>query len=277
LRHPQRKFLRRKAGLLACAVVVASLATPSVAQVRPANYVMKSNQTSKRGIGSAKRLSGITHVYHIFCNDAKSSWSPSERSDVLQRMQDGCRFISSESRRHQVGVTFVDHVGASVRVKGAIPEKVQVNHVWTENVIRKAARCAASELVKRTKNGHGTDNVMICLHVNKAALSYNLAFYDNVDRIYEAERMVCFSSYPDGRETAAATYAHEVLHLFGAGDLYFPYDRDVDRKNRAAQLFPNDVMYRVDYDLGRLDVGPYTAFRVGWISRLDPRYEVFND
>jgi hypothetical protein len=152
-----------------------------------------------------------------------------------------------------------------------------VNHVWTENVIRRSAGSSAVELVKRTKDQHETDNVIICLHVNKPALSYNLAYYDNVDRLYGAERMICFSSYPDGRQTAAATYAHEILHLFGAGDLYFPYDRDDARKDRAARLFPNDVMYRVDYDLNRLDVGAYTAFRVGWTNKLDPRYEVFDD
>ena len=89
--------------------------------------------------------------------------------------------------------------------------------------------------------------------------------------------MICFSRYPDGRLTAAATYAHEILHVFGAGDLYFPYDGDGKRKAEARRLFPNDVMFRVDYKLDRLNVGPFTAYRIGWTQSLDPKLRVFED
>ena len=85
--------------------------------------------------------------------------------------------------------------------------------------------------------------------------------------------MVCFATYPDRRLTSAATYAHEILHLFGAGDLYFPYDDTLIRKDRAPRAFPNDVMYRVDYDLHQLDVGVFTAYRVGWRSILEPKFD----
>ena len=42
-------------------------------------------------------------------------------------------------------------------------------------------------------------------------------------------------------------------------------------------LFPNDVMYRVDYDISRLSVGAYTAFRVGWLDNLPEAYRSFED
>lgn len=238
---------------------------------------MKSNQPSKRMMGSAKSLDGRVHVCHIFCDDDESQWSESDRAEVLRRMKAGFRFISNQSRRHDVRVTFVEHESPTIRVKKTIPKKVQVNHIWTENVVRKASGTSSTKFVKRIKEQQDTDDVIICLHVNKPALSYNLAFYKNVDRVYDAERMVCFAFYPDGRPTAAATYAHEILHLFGAGDLYFPYDQGNARKNRAAHLFPNDVMFRVDYDLTQLDVGAYTAFRVGWTDQLDKRFKVFDD
>jgi hypothetical protein len=118
---------------------------------------------------------------------------------------------------------------------------------------------------------------LLCLHVHKPGLSYNLAHYDGVEDTYLAERMICFTRYPDGRPTAAATYAHEILHLFGAGDLYFPYDRASHRKEMARRYFPDDVMRRVDYDMSRLTVGPFTAFRVGWLYKLKPEYRVLED
>ena len=45
------------------------------------------------------------------------------------------------------------------------------------------------------------DHVLFALHVNKAALSNNLTYYDHVDRTYAAERIICYDRYPDGRPT----------------------------------------------------------------------------
>ena len=115
------------------------------------------------------------------------------------------------------------------------------------------------------------------MHVDKAALSYNLAYYAHIAPEYAAERMICYSRYPDGRPTADATYAHEVLHLFGAGDLYFPYDTDSGRKREAQAQFPNDVMLRVDYDLKGLDIGEFTAYRIGWRDQLEGSLRHFED
>ena len=132
-------------------------------------------------------------------------------------------------------------------------------------------------LVDHLRRQYGAAQVAFCLHINRAGISYNLAFYDRVRREYAAERMVCFAEYPDGRPTATATYAHELLHLFGAGDLYFPYDQTEERKELAQRYFPSDIMLRVDYDIQQLMVGPFTAFRIGWRDTLDPMWHRLED
>ncbi len=264
--------------LLALPIFAAFVLGPrsTVAQVQQARF-LKANQPSKRLSGSAKDLHGSTKVFHTFCSDDESRWMPNEKEEVLQRCASALRFIELQSRLRNIAVDFQDHVTADVRYKGVIPRKSQVNHIWTEKVIRTAVDKSAADVVNETQDAKSIDNVIFCLHVNKSALSYNLAYYDHVSSMYGAERMVCFESYPDGRSTAAATYAHEVLHLFGAGDLYFPFDEDDSRKRRASQAFPDDVMFRVDYDLGRLNIGAYTAFRIGWTDELESGYEIFND
>lgn len=248
----------------------------AAAQIQPARF-LKANQPSKRLTGSARQLRGRTRVFHIFCSDEESKWTWPEKHDVLQRCTAAFRFIESQSRTRGIETSFQEHVTDDVRYQGVIPKLAQTNHLWTEKVIRAAVGKAGRDHVEDVCESDSIDNVIFCLHVNKSALSYNLAFYDNVSNNYTAERTVCFASYPDGRTTAAATYAHEVLHLFGAGDLYFPFDQDDIRKARAGRAFPNDVMFRVDYDLGKLNIGEYTAFRVGWTDELDPGYEIFND
>jgi hypothetical protein len=119
--------------------------------------------------------------------------------------------------------------------------------------------------------------VLLLIHVNKKATSYALSYYDNIDPTYTAERVVCFNHYADGRPSAAATYAHEILHGFGAGELYFPFDESDRRKKLGRQMFPDDVMQRVDYDISKVTVGAYTAYRVGWLETLADECKVFED
>jgi hypothetical protein len=74
-----------------------------------------------------------------------------------------------------------------------------------------------------------------------------------------------------------ASYAHEILHGFGAGELYFPYDKSDSRRRLAGKIFPWDVMYRVEYKLRGLEIGAYTAYRLGWLDTLEDEHRVFED
>lgn len=253
-----------------------SEANRSVPEIRTVRF-LQSNQASKRDIGSAGALRGRVHIYHIFASDRVSRWTDEDKQQVKDRLATAYEFIRRESARFGKRITFTDEYAQDVHYADVLPTDSLANPAWTENVITAASGEAGVALVARLKQQHRAEHVTICMHIRKPALSYNLAYYKNVSPGFAAERMICFSEYPDMRPTAAATYAHEILHLFGAGDLYFPYDRDGSRKDIAQRLFPNDIMYRVDYDISRLYVGPFTAYRVGWRDELDPDHRVFED
>jgi hypothetical protein len=247
--------------------------TPEIRTVR----FLQSNQASKRDIGSAGALRGRVHIYHIFASDRVSRWTDEDKEQVKERLATAYEFIRRESARFGKRITFTDEYAQDVHYADVLPTDSLANPAWTENVITAASGETGLALVARLKQQHHAEHVTLCVHIRKPALSYNLAYYKNVSPGFAAERMICFSEYPDMRPTAAATYAHEILHLFGAGDLYFPYDQDASRKDIAQRLFPNDIMYRVDYDISRLYVGPFTAYRVGWRDELDPDHRVFED
>ncbi|MEM8679333.1 MAG: hypothetical protein AAGF97_08280 [Planctomycetota bacterium] len=237
----------------------------------------KSNQVTKRAVGSAGKLQGHVLVYHLFCNDQGTRWSEQRRGNALQRLMQACSFITTQASRQQQQVSFAHEVGPPVDFEGRIPINHEADPIWTQQILDAVSKSSPAELVEQLKRKHRADHVAFCLHVDKNALSYNLASYAGVDGRFQAERAVCFTSYPDGRATATATYAHELLHLFGAGDLYFPYDKSEWRKQRARALFPNDIMYRADYNLNSLTIGAYTAYRIGWRDSLSSQFTVFDD
>jgi len=216
-------------------------------------------------------------MYHVFANDSHSSWSDVEKNEVLGRLSEAYAFLNRQSERHGQTIAFIEQIGPDTEYGKRLPTGTFVDPSWTEDVLKQSASVSAEEIVVRLKKNHNADNAILCLHINKPALSYNLAYYENVSSEFTAERMICYSTYPDARPTSAATYAHEILHLFGAGDLYFPFDRDDYRKQVAKRFFPNDVMFRVDYNLDRLNVGPFTAYRVGWRDKIDVAHKMFED
>ena len=250
---------------------------PGPAPTASTTVLRKSNQATKRGNGSASVLDGSIYVYNVFLSDSQSQWTEEEKASVRKRLHLAFDFIVRQGRQHDKDIIFVEEYAEDLTLPLPIPVDAHADPRWTEFAIAQSASESPEALVRRIRRQTEVDNVILALHVNKASLSYNLAYYQGVANRYTAERMICFSAYPDGRVTSAATYAHEILHLFGAGDLYFPYDDTPIRKERAARLFPNDVMYRVDYDLNQLDVGAFTAYRVGWRMDLEARLTTFED
>ena len=222
-------------------------------------------------------MSGTTYICHIFAGDTTSSWTAAEREAAMNKVREAYQFLGDQARRHGFRVTFMDETKELGTYEPGLPVYTFVNPRWTGEVIRQATGDDAVAHSQSLREELRADNVLYCIHVDKPGLSYNLAYYAGVPNQFRAERMICFSHYPDGRPTATATYAHEILHLFGAGDLYFPYDADESRKQVAAQRFPDDVMYRVDYDLRKLNVGRFTAYRVGWQAKLEDGDHLFED
>ncbi|MHC4983164.1 MAG: alpha-L-fucosidase [Planctomycetota bacterium] len=241
------------------------------------NLGLKSNQSSRRGHGSAKHLIGPVCIYDIFVSDKTSSWSEEEKAEVRRRMRAAVDFLKGQSAKYEVSVKFVQD---TVEVPGYtknIPRNPFAGATWTEEVFRLASGQNGNALAKSLKRKHEVKHVVFMIHVNKASTSYNISYYANVHSLYAAERSVMFYRYGNNRPTAAASYAHEILHMFGAGELYFPFDKDERRKRIAGRIWPNEIMHIVDYDIGKLEIGEYTAYRIGWLEKLDPEYRAFED
>jgi hypothetical protein len=237
----------------------------------------RANQVSKRASGSAAKFLGDVVLYELYVADDMSDWQMPKRREVDDRIATAISFLQLHARLHHQGLSIQRVQGKSVKVAGRLPTDPHADPRWTEGVILQGTGKSSAELVQNLREKRAADAVAICLHLDRPGISYNLAYYDRVDPVYASERMVCFRNYPDGRATAAASYAHELLHLFGAGDLYFPYDSSQERVLDARRWFPSDIMLRVDYDIGRLTIGPFTAFRIGWRDALAPRWRHFED
>lgn len=98
----------------------------------------------------------------------------------------------------------------------------------------------------------GTNNTIFTFYINDTKLSYTLTDGDNKE--------YCVIFRDDSRKKSVIM--HEMLHLYGAYDLYEP--RFSSLTNRK---YPNDIMaYTND---NNIDIGAFTANRIGWTNEMD--------
>ncbi|MCE9551941.1 MAG: SGNH/GDSL hydrolase family protein [Planctomycetes bacterium] len=237
----------------------------------------RANQTSRRNAGSAAMLDGPTLVYQVFVSDKKSSWNDKRKEEIRDRVNEALGFLCAQGLKYQQRVEIAQQFGEPVTLDEVIPSDSQADSAWTDRAIKQASGLDCSALIEKLRTEQKMKSVLLMLHINKPGRSYNISYYRGVPKDLMSERLICFTHFNHRDQTPAATYAHEMLHGFGAGDLYFPFDQDDDRYLRAKRIFPNDVMLRIDERISRLSVDEWTAYRVGWLKTLRPELRFLED
>lgn len=242
--------------------------------------MLKSNQSSKRNSGSAAVLKGKCGIINIYIEDNESSWTFEQKTRTFENMSLAIYFIKEAACKYgmDLEISRVEFgYDRAIKYNGIVPTDMFDDPVWTEDVIKSLGYFSSFTAVESLRQRYAVEQVVLVYHINKQGTSYNLSFYKDTSPQWYAERNVIFTRYNSGNPTASGTFVHEILHSFGAGELYFPYDTTDERKQLAQKYFPNDIMSRIDYDISKLDIGRYTAYRIGWIDKLDELYCVFED
>lgn len=79
---------------------------------------------------------------------------------------------------------------------------------------------------------------------------------------------------PHNAELKAGVFAHEILHLFEADDLYQPYQPD-ENVEFMEEHYPQEVMLSGHASTDSLVISPYTAWRMGWTDEKEDWFDQF--
>jgi hypothetical protein len=231
-------------------------------------------------MGSAARLKGSCCLINIYLRDQESFWPDELKHDIVLRMEQAVNFIINCASEYNINVSITQRsIGLDVDVEypGAVPIDMFENIYWSEDAFTPIGYLNGNNFIKDIKKQFNAEQAALVFHINKPGRSYNISYCYGSDKVFYAERCVMFSSYDGNIPTYASSYAHEILHCFGAGELYFPFDSTKERYTLAGNFFPNDVMFRVDSDINKISIGEYTAYRIGWLKSLKKKYWVFED
>lgn len=279
-------FLLIIAGLILPEISV-HLYTASIASTIPSDPAEARRLKVRRG-GSVGMAEGKAVVVTIFSSDRTTSWDKSayslQREDTVCTYLDrACGYISGQAEKWNKKLSFVCdfekhpdllyymNTGADLQDEDQTDEPVwqYINqHIDTDALVEK----------------YKADGILflVCTNTDESNKSYSATrtWYEGMPYPYEFVNLY----YVDSQVIMPpAVYAHEILHTFGAPDLYAKYiddgvtQADVDW---VAENRPNDIMYTCSdiktneyvYDRVTNKVTDVTAWYLGWTDALPDGY-----
>lgn len=231
--------------------------------------------------GSSKTLLGKCYIMNIFVEDKESKWTQQEINEVMEKVNEAVEFMVYNAEQYEIAEE-VEIVNTGVKKKsvkydGSVPTwSPTLDASFTFEILKNALDVTGEEYVQYLKKSYEADNVLFILHVNKCGRSYARSAPSGENYANYPESCIIFTKYENSRaKEPSYVYAHEILHMFGAIDLYFPLDENDPRIKLAQEAFPDEVMLRRDNDIYNLEIGELNAYLIGWIDEVTDSYKAF--
>lgn len=244
------------------------------------SYVDSSLVTERFGdLGSASEVNGTTVVVTIFADDAETSWSNADsklRDYTLKSLGIACDWITNQVAKYNCDATFIYDwkenndlayemsFGGFATEEGAVDSEVEPfvsTYIDTVGIMDK----------------YDADNIIYLFAVNTPLsneVTSSTMFYQKGYYSGQYEYCLMFMGI-SGMWEAPSGFAHEMLHTFGAPDLYMadPYGDNFGITEDFVQYnqntHSNDIMYTI-YDPQTDEA--YSDKIVNELSELDAYY-----
>lgn len=225
------------------------------------------NPRSSYGLGSAEYLKGRNLLYSLFLDTSESSWEEEEKEETLDMLKLAAEYIQDAAEEYQTKTELVcdwqeyaDLTG-NAKVGFAINDQMDFEDrldeeiaLWVEEKID----------FEQLLEDHRAVGIALLVFVNNSGTSYAIVF-DGIDN--PKESAVLFD------EKIPSVYAHEILHVFGAHDLYKNAEYTSEVTDYVKEVYPMEIMYTVTDGSGNTcddrivnTISPVTAYHLGWID-----------
>ena len=207
--------------------------------------------------GSSGKLEGTIAVVTILADDATSEWNLSEDDDfrmystIYNDLRIGCGWIEEACAAYGRDVNFVwdwDAHGELI-YQTSLDRSIGDNYYGAYNDMQEFIGANIdSEGIKSALGANGIV-YMVCVDTPSSNTTASSTFSWEAGCPCEYEMSFMLMNYK-GQINAPATFAHEILHTFGAPDLYYAGKHGITQEyvDYAKSAGTNDIM-RVTWDL----------------------------
>ena len=244
--------------------------------------------------GTAKHIEGRTVVVSIFANDATTSWNFNENADMKLRLRTrfnlsvAVTWLTEQTRRYRSnpgGFVWDWREHGDLYYETSFAEDV-VHGVGDSGTVQAAINSYIHENIptKQLLEKYRADNIIYNVYLNAPnSTDYRSwstgVLYSEVDAARYAPEICVFVPYGHGRENTPAVFAHEMLHCFGAYDLYETWSGSpitqayVDHLNSHN---PNDLMNHCYFSAGDIITTEFSEVDAYYVGLIDSCADVRN-
>ena len=231
--------------------------------------------------GSAKQLKGKVFTVCCFVSAGKHSWKKDDKEVALYKLREAYKWLQSQAESNGVKVNFYDTAtsdDADIKVDKIYQWKGEGKD--TGNLGLKVLQAAGhnnmmayyDSLLQYTH----CDNIQVILFAKIAGRSYACPYKKGM--VKQHRYLECTTVYETdsrGTDFKVSTIVHELLHLYGAWDLYQSHSQQENVEKKSKSILGRSIMLETYYGLEGKIVDEVTAWLIGWFPTYYPFYENF--
>ena len=240
-----------------------------------------------RNMGTAKKLEGKTYVLLIFVSYPGTEWNQVNINSVVGQVYAATSWLTKTAAKYGTKAEFEiyslgNYENDGMRITMAAPA---LSTTLVDDAMVAAGYPRNYDFEKYVRENTDCNNCLVLVCSNEVgrcfAVTHTKELSDwnrtYIGSDYKLEGCIIYlTSIYDGSLVWSSTIAHEMLHCFGAWDLYDVYGTNSYEKNTLLeQYFSNSIMRTIAYNIDTLVLDDMSAYLVGLRSEREDWYEYF--
>lgn len=239
--------------------------------------------------GSVKYLDGSTVLVSIFIEDRNALWTSQDEALVHENLDIACNYLVEEGKRYGKSVNLIYdteeysdleyHLDYNKEFPGSTNEDTNEVNDFVNYVYEYIYDEISVEAIMKKYKVNSVGFLIFIDGEADAATAYN--YHYGPEKYYYEELAFINLRWEEDRNVNPDTYAHEILHMFGARDLYYTDAGDgISREfvDYVAEEYSKDIMLGYSTkgvswdDKITSQITDITAYFIGWkeyISELN--------
>jgi hypothetical protein len=270
----------------------------------PSGYSLKkTDYRDARLKNVCKDLRGDALLYCIFIdNRTTSPWTEFDIQSTIDSVRVAINWLHMQAKNNNISLNIISdfYIGEEYTTitknlpSGSVMESVTqpsmrkgadlINN-WADGI----AKIAGNSIPIKEKEGlpeiqNPRNKERLVAYLRDANNVESVALFFMVDNYFRNDISVAMNTMnTEDVEFAIVSYkypseiAHNLLHLYGAADMYSTPFRKNIRKIRFLQSeFPDEIMQDpYGKNIWSLEISSYTKYLIGWTNEIDYRYEPY--
>ena len=204
-----------------------------------------------KDMGDCRTLEGDVTVSVVFVDDLLSRWTDEDVNAFKELRKTDEEILEREADRYGIELDL-----NIIYTECSVSTLFNRNDTdpWEKAVLKAISYPEEKEVIKELKAKHSADEATIVFARNDGGRSF-------------AEQGVSPSGFECAILYDGGAFRHELLHIFGAKDFYFPDTV----KDFAGENFPESVMLSSKKET----VDTFSAYLIGWMDKPDEKSKSF--